>query len=129
MTWFKKYFLSFACIFSCALLVAQENTRTTDTRSDRLTGKILLVPYESKMYMSEIDAKVNQQTKWQFNQINEFFRHQLDSQLKLKLQSVASPVVTFYVDSVKTSKDLDYIYKSTAISFDKPDKITAPTAA
>lgn len=79
--------------------------------------------------MSDVDQKVNQVTKWRSAQINEYFRRQLDAQLKLKFQSVLSPVLTFYTDSTKTAKDLDYVYKSTAISFDKVDKPVAPTVA
>src|ERR1035437_7182232 len=78
--------------------------------------------------MSEIDQKVNQQTKWNFNQIRENFRHQLDGQLKLKMQSLA-PVVSFYSDSTKMAKDLEYIYLSSNGSYDlisQPSSATAP---
>ncbi len=118
------FFLSFLITLVSA---AQEGVKNSAAAKKEITGKIMIVPFEPKMYMSEFDQKFNEPTKWNFNQIREYFRHQLDSQLKLKFQSIASPVVSFYIDSAKTAKDLDYIYKSTAISFDLIDKPTAPT--
>ena len=111
------------------LVEAQEGTRTNTTAGSTQTGKIMIVPFEPKLYMSEIDQKVNQQTKWNFNQIRENFRHQLDTQLKLKLQSIA-PVVSFYSDSSKMTKDLEYTYLSSNLSYDpvnEPSTATAPT--
>ena len=81
----------------------------------------MLIPFEPKLYMSEIDMKINQQTKWNFEQIRENFRHQLDAQLKSKLQSIGS-VFSFYSDSTKTFKDLSYMYKSTRLAVDLVDK-------
>lgn len=106
---------------------AQEGVRGSSDSKKEITGKIMIVPFEPKMYMSEFDQKFNQQTKWDFKQIREFFRHQLDKELKLKFQSISSPVVSFYADSIKMSKDLTYIYQSTTISFDLIDKPTATT--
>ncbi len=118
----KTYFL----IFCLLLLIfnplsAQEGTRNAATSSGELTGKIMLIPFEPKLYMSEIDIKINQQTKWNFEQIRENFRHQMDVQLKSKLQSIGS-VVSFYSDSTKMYKDLNYMYKSTRLAVDLVDK-------
>lgn len=95
---------------------AQEGTRVSQNIPTNAIGKIMLIPFEPKLYMSDIDRKINQQTKWPFEQIRENFRHQLEAQLKLKLQSIA-PVVSFYSDSIKTWKDLLYIYKSTSLDY------------
>ncbi|MDP1746331.1 MAG: hypothetical protein Q8L90_12180, partial [Bacteroidota bacterium] len=114
---FKKniilLFLNFIVLFS----MAQEGTRTTKTNPADATRKIMIVPFDPKLYMSDVDMKINQQTKWKFPQIRENFRQQLNAQLKLKLQSI-SPVVSFYSDSAKMAKDLSYIYKSTNLSYD-----------
>lgn len=113
------------CLFPL-FLKAQEGTRTS-SKDTATGGKIMLIPFEPKLYMSEVDAKINQQTKWNFEQIRENFRHQLDAQLKLKLQSTAR-VVSFYSDSAKMSKDLIYIYNATSLSYDPIDKPTAAIA-
>ncbi len=128
MTHFKKC-IHFCFVFFLLpfLTLAQEGTRTNTAPSSTQSGKILLVPFEPKLYMSEIDQKVNQQTKWNFNQIRENFRHQLDTQLKLKFQSIA-PVVSFYSDSTKMSKDLEYTYLSSNLSYELVNQPTAATA-
>jgi len=87
----------------------------------------MLIPFEPKLYMSEMDMKINQQTNWSFQQIRENFRHQLDIQLKLKLRSIA-PVVSFYSDSIQMASDLATIYKSTTLSYDLVEASTTPTA-
>ncbi|MES2140950.1 MAG: hypothetical protein V4511_14680 [Bacteroidota bacterium] len=107
-------FLNFIVLFS----LAQESTRTTKTNPADATRKIMIVPFDPKLYMSDIDMKINQLTKWKFPQIRENFRQQLNAQLKLKLQSI-SPVVSFYSDSAKMAKDLSYIYRSTNLSYDQ----------
>lgn len=110
----------------CAMLISllsftQEGTRSTSIITPVPNGKVMLIPFEPKLYMSEIDKKVNEQTKWNFDQIRENFRRQLDEQLKLKLKSYSS-CVSFYSDSVKMVKDLKYVYTSTRLSFDPLDK-------
>lgn len=100
---------------------AQDGTRNTSFATPVANGKVMIIPFEPKLYMSEIDKKVNEQTKWNFEQIRENFRRQLDEQLKLKLKSYSS-CVSFYSDSVKMFKDLKYVYTSTHLSFDPLDK-------
>jgi hypothetical protein len=128
MSFFKKTFFFLTCCFallSGSRISAQEGTRTSGTKAKEVSGKICVVPFEPKLYMSEIDKKINEQTKWNWETIRENFRRQLDAQLKLKLQSTLS-VVSFYADSAGMSKDLKYTYRSTGTSY---DLVSAPTEA
>lgn len=120
-----KYIFPAFLLFLSVHVVAQESVRTAAKKE--ITGEIMIVPFEPQMYMGDIGEKIYTESKLNFKQLTEYFRHQLDNQLKLKLQSIESPVVSFYSDSVKTSKDLEYIYQSTTIAFDVLDKPTAPT--
>jgi hypothetical protein len=125
----KKSFFLFVLILTLpVVLKAQEGVRNPAVKKE-ISGKIMVVPFEPQMYMGDIGEKIYIESKWNFKQLSEYFRHQLDNQLKLKLQSISSPVVTFYADSSKTSKDLEYIYKSTTLSFDPIDKPASPTVA
>ena len=119
----KKHILFFLSLFlNLSFLFAQEGTINNNaSKPAEFTGKIMVIPFEPKLYLSEIDVKVNQQTKWNFEQIRENFRHQLDAQLKLKLESIG-PVISFYNDSAKTWKDLLYAYKSTNLASDPVSK-------
>ena len=110
----------------CSFTVqAQESVRNSAKKE--LSGRIMVIPFEPKLYMGEIDQKINAETKWNFNQMREYFRHQLDRELSQKLKSADATVFSFYIDSAKTHSDLEFIYKSTTISFDPPDHPTAPT--
>ena len=107
--------------------LAQEGTRLTKDNSRAPVGRIMIIPFEPKLYMSEIDRKINEKTKWNFEQIRENFRHQLENQLKLKLKPIGK-VVSFYTDSAKMSKDLLTIYKSTALSYELIETPKVPAA-
>src|SRR3990172_9320085 len=109
MAAFKKNIIFIFLAFSVLPSFSQDGTRIAKKKSSEEGWKIMLIPFELKLYMSEIDLKINQQTKWNFAQIRGNFRKQLDAQLKLKLQSIA-PVISFYSDSTKREKDLSYIY-------------------
>ena len=122
---FKKNILLASLLFFVLFSVAQEGTRTTKSNPTDAVPKIMVIPFDPKLYMSDIDMKINEKTNWKFAQIRENFRQQLNAQLKLKLQSI-SPVVSFYADSAKMAKDLSYIYKSTNLSY---DLINAPMGA
>jgi hypothetical protein len=119
------FFLNAALVFLSA--AAQDGTRYSTTTTANAIGKIMIVPFEPKLYMSDIDKKINAQTKWDFNQIRENFRHQLDKQLQLKFKNY-STVISFYTDSAKMSKDLKYVYGATSISFDPLDKPSSTNA-
>lgn len=120
---FKKYIAVILLNLLGLLSFAQDGTRNTSSAA--ATGKIMLIPFEPRLYMSEIDMKVNQLTKWNFEKIRENFRKQLNNQLKLQLKSTAT-VVSFYSDSIKMAKDLAYIYRSVSLSYDLVDKPNAP---
>lgn len=113
----KKYIVFILLNTVVWLSFAQEGTRNTQTATPVIEGKIIIVPFEPKLYMSEIDGKVNQQTNWKFDKIREHFRQQLNNQLKSKLQNLL-PVVSFYSDSAKMAKDLMYVYKSSTLTYD-----------
>ncbi|MCX6295066.1 MAG: hypothetical protein NTX97_03195 [Bacteroidetes bacterium] len=123
-----KNFLFLLFVTFCSLSYAQEGTRKTEATGKTVSGKVCIIPFEPKLYMSEIDQKINQQTKWNWETIRENFRHQLDTQLKLKFQST-STVVSFYADSAKMSKDLEYVYNSTTLAYDLISKPTEATTA
>lgn len=124
-----KHFFLFFGLLSISFSFAQEGTRNTETPGKGVTGKICVVPFEPKIYMSEIDQKINQVTKWNWETIRENFRRQLNDQLKAKLQGTYT-VLSFYADSAKMAKDLDYTYNSTSLSYDpvsKPTDARTPT--
>lgn len=119
-------YISYYLLFAAAgeSLLAQSNTRgvVNPERQDTLFAapgekhKILLVPFYSKMCMSQIDRQVNKATDMNYDQITEAFRKGLDlaiySRFHLNFETMSLLQGRNKSDSV-----LNYIYGSTAYNY------------
>jgi len=84
--------------------------------------KVMLIPFEPKLYMSQIDHKINAETKMTQKQIRETFRKGVNKELESALKKNYG-VVDLLKDTTKYKKDLIAIYKSLTYSYDKaPDQ-------
>ncbi len=84
--------------------------------------KIMLIPFEPRLYMSEVDYAINKETKLTGKQIKAIFRDGINEQLykSLKLQHL---VIDMMDDTVKTKKDLGEIYQHLVLEYMKvPDQ-------
>jgi hypothetical protein len=107
------------------------NTGKKNTERDAASkNKIMLIPFENKMYLSEIDAKINQESKLSAKQIKAMMRDGLNEQLYKKLKGTMS-VVDMLEDTAKTQKDLGNIYQYLAYQYQKTpnqEKYKAPSS-
>lgn len=90
--------------------------------------KVLIVPFEPRMYMSQIDHKINAETKWDQKKIKQAIRFGLDEEL-YKCIKKKQEVISFLDDTSKYKKDLFKTYSSIQYKYDKiPDqkKYVAP---
>jgi hypothetical protein len=78
--------------------------------------RVLLIPFDPKMYMSDIDRSINRETKMNFDQIRDAFRSGIDNQLISRFKPNYS-VISLLHDTAKTKKDLQFIYKSTGYKY------------
>ncbi len=84
--------------------------------------KVMIIPFEPKMYMSQIDHKINAETKLTQKQIKEVFRKGVNNELSGVLKKNFE-VLDLLKDTTKYKKDLFAIYKSLTYSYDKvPDQ-------
>lgn len=105
---FFSFFLSFAAIVS----YAQNSTeKAPDTR------KVLVIPFEPKLYMSEIDKNVNKETNMNFNQIRNAFRSGLDYSVVAEFRK-KHKVISLMSDSTRSVSEQNYIYKSIAYKYE-----------
>jgi hypothetical protein len=106
----KKIFLFLAsCFFALASF-------------SQVKQRIMIIPFEPKMYMSQIDHKLNAETKLTQKQIKETFRKGMNEELGYSLKKNFD-VIDLLKDTTKYKKDLFTIYNSLAYSFDKvPDQ-------
>src|SRR5688572_9512213 len=93
-------------------LSAQDKTssRKTESREPVRAHKVMLVPYEPKMYMGEIDRQIHDETKLSANEIRSRFRDGLNEQLYRAFKVASFNVVDLMDDSLKYYKDMSGIY-------------------
>lgn len=114
-----------SCIL-CINVVAQDKTinsgNTTSTKEAAKKHKIMLIPFEARMYLSEIDFMINKESKLNAKQIKEVMRDGLNEQLYKKLKPKMA-VVDLLEDTVNTKKDLQNIYQYLSYKYQKvPDQ-------
>ena len=84
--------------------------------------KVMIIPFEPKMYMSQIDHRINAETKFTQKEIREKFRKGVNEELTGVLKKNFE-VLDLMKDTAKYRKDLFAIYKSLTYSYDKvPDQ-------
>lgn len=101
---------------------AQNTTREEkdNSSSKGTTCKILVIPFNPKMYLSDVDKKLGTENKMNFNQLRAAFRAGLDYKVASQLKSV-NTTYSLLTDSVKNKKDLEMIYNSVGYDYDKPN--------
>jgi hypothetical protein len=111
----KNYYrscLSVIFLFGIFVLNAQHSTINKGDEKVPPPGKhkIMLIPFEPRLYMSEIDHALNKESKLTAKQIKAVFRNGINEQLYKSLKS-GYMVVDLMDDTVKTKKDLSSIYQ------------------
>ncbi len=94
-------------------LVAQTKTISEKEKTDRGPAhqhNILLVPFEPKLYLGEIDYAINAETKLSAKQIKYQFRDGLNEQISKALKSSKYGVVDLMEDTLKYKKDTEALY-------------------
>jgi hypothetical protein len=118
-----KYLIFIACLFvALHPLRAQtttKNQKETNNREPVNQHKIMLIPFEPKLYMSEIDRAINAQTGQAAKQIKHKFRDGLNEQLYKAFKAAKYGVVDLMDDTVKYRKDLEGIYQYLNYSYQK----------
>ncbi len=110
----NKILLIFCFAFGTFNMQAQDktiNSGNKPTTKEALSKhKIMLIPFENRMYLSEIDFMINKETKLTAKQIKALMRDGLNEQFYKKLKP-KMPVVDLLEDTTKTKKDLENIYQ------------------
>lgn len=121
-------YLATACFiasFSVALF-GQDKTisgKPKDGRADVAAHKAMIIPFEPKLYMGEIDRSIHEETKLSSREIRRRFRDGLNAQLQKAFRASKYGVVDLMEDTVKYKKDLEGIYQYLSYQYQKvPDQ-------
>ena len=117
---FFTFHISYLTSFSqnTTINASKKNEQLLNSDIIMRSHQILIIPFAPKLYMSEIDKKVHDETKMNFNQIRNTFRTGLDELLFIQFKSMKSSVYALLNDSAKNAQDIERIYGSTTYSYD-----------
>lgn len=82
-------------------------------------NKVMVIPFESRLYLSEIDYKINAETKLTAKEIKYKFRDGLNEQLALAFKSSKYAVTDLMEDTAKYKKEITSIYEHLNYEFQK----------
>lgn len=98
-------------------------SKSTDSREAAKVHKVMLIPFEPKLYMSQIDMSVNQETKLTAKEIKYKFRDGINEQLFKALKNDNYNVLDLMEDTAKYKKETESIYQYLTYEFQKvPDQ-------
>jgi|GEM_PF-467176 len=115
--------LALALLLISGVGTAQTATTKGEAKNDTVQPvvagkpKVLFVPFNTRMYMSEIDMTINRETSLNYRQIRDGFRSGLNKSLMQAFRKSCN-VVSLLDDTVKMKKDLAYVYEVTTLSYD-----------
>ena len=114
--------ITIICLFLFSEFSAQENAfqKKGNVKSDREVysegqqgySKVLIIPFESKMYISSADQEIANRTHLSHQDIRENLRYGISTQIRHAVGKGMKPVSLMHIDTVDVGRDLGYIYNS-----------------
>lgn len=114
-----RFYLSVIFLIVASSLQAQHTTINNKSaeKTNPAKHKIMLIPFEPRLYMSEIDYALNKETNLSCKQIKNIFRDGINEQLYKTLKLQHYSVVDLMDDTIKTKKDLGDIYQYLSLEY------------
>lgn len=114
----KIFFILILCV-STIKIVAQNNTMGTAVTAES-TGKskVLIIPFEPRLYVSDIDRDLVQENEMNFQDIKAKFRAALDQNIYVSLKKYYSPLSFYTIPQEDAIKELSYIYNSIGYKYE-----------
>lgn len=128
-----KYVLTLALILSIGAIYAQDNTMRPagdDTPEYAEAGnKVLIIPYEPRLYMSRIDGKIAQETGLSMYQIKQRMRLGLNHNMFAEADKTHSAISILDSEDPEVQQDLMYIYNCIGYKYELMPAVDEETAA
>lgn len=117
------FFFLFSFLF-CLLSFSQSSTLEINKDSEKSASKdlpetqynrVMVIPFESKMYMSQVDKEISEKTGKNTQEIREIFRRGIVNNVFIETKMVHSSAygsVSMHSEDPEIISDLDYVYKS-----------------
>ena len=122
----KRFWLALICLFVTNIIAlkvsGQSNTFLDDKKAlpglpaERPNFQVMVIPFEPKLYISEIDQRINAETQMSFEEIRADFRNALDLLLVAELKK-RFKVMSLLRDTAQTHADIRMVYESIGYDF------------
>lgn len=114
----KIFFIITLFIFTIKL-TAQNNTMGTAVTAEN-TGKakVLIIPFEPRLYVSDIDKDLVKENQMNFQDIKAKFRAALDQNIYISLKKYYTSLSFYTIPQEDAIKELSYIYNSIGYKYE-----------
>jgi len=120
----KKLAFLILVVFSVMLnsfqQLSAQNSTTGELEETSVNNKnsVLIIPFENKMYISDIDRDISQKSELTFHQIKAKFRAALDQNIYIALKKYYKPLSFYSIEPEEAKKELAYIYNSIGYKYE-----------
>lgn len=114
-------------VLMCTLIkaTAQNTTINPSKTGDEMMSidailrkeKVLLIPFDPKMYLSDVDKKIGTENNMNFYQVRNAMRTGLDEEIYFALKKKFN-VYSLLMDSINNKKEISYTHESVTYSYD-----------
>lgn len=113
-----------AAIFSVSFpIFAQETTSGEAPLNDASAkGSVLIIPFEPRLYISDIDNQIARNNEMNYQEIKAKFRAALDQNLFITLKPYFSPLSFYTLTEEEARTELSYIYNSIGYKYEVLEK-------
>lgn len=110
------------CLFAVVYIldISAQNTTTGDSDKQIVSYKssVLVIPFESKMYLSDIDRDLAKKNEMNFQDIKAKFRAALDREIFIALKKYFNPLSFYSIEPQESRAELAYIYNSIGYKYE-----------
>jgi hypothetical protein len=110
------------CLFAIAsiLTTSAQNSTTGKSEDSGVSGKksVLVIPFETKMYFSDIDRDLGKENELNFQDIKAKFRAALDREIFIALKAYFNPLSFYAIEPQESREELGYIYNSIGYKYE-----------
>ncbi len=97
---------------------SQETTTGDVSNNNSNKGSVLIIPFEPKLYISDIDNQLAKQNGMMFQDIKAKFRAALDQNLFITLKPYFTPLSFYTLNEEEARAELSYIYNSIGYKYE-----------
>jgi hypothetical protein len=100
-------------------IFSQETTKgdvSNNTNSNK--GSVLIIPFEPKLYISDIDNQLAKQNGMMFQDIKAKFRAALDQNIFITLKNYFTPLSFYTLNEEEARTELTYIYNTIGYKYE-----------